>query len=180
MNKKKSKLIEYIEATVKLQTYKQITGQFQSYNFNRLLALCVKHFRKYDELKFERVVQYYYNKEKKRQLSQTHRIKNNKHVLELQKKYELIDVTKLVQYLVFVNKISIKNSTEFKIVEDIIKINLSIPLFDKTSTLKNNENEEIDLHIKAKEQSEKIKIEIQNNKSKETEKGKINVKEFNN
>jgi hypothetical protein len=72
-----------------------ITGRIKTYNFHKVLALSRKYFLKYDTLKFDRVVQYHYNNEKKRYLDQIYRIKNNKKVLELQKKYEIIDVIML-------------------------------------------------------------------------------------
>lgn len=165
MTNKKNKIKEYVESLVRIQTMEIITDEIDNYNFRKILAQCRKYYLKYDSLKFERVVQYYYYNIKHRNLNKLQRIKKSKKVLALQQKYQLIDVIKLTTYLVFTNKISIQQPSDFIILEDIIKINLSIPIFDRTNNL-NAENINIDKYLNMLTNSKKVKEVIKTNKEK--------------
>lgn len=158
-----NKLESFVKGSVIKQTFEIISGKREHYNFYRILGAARKIYQKHDELKFERVVQYYYGKEKTLFQKKLSRIKHNKNVQELSIKYPLTDIVKLTYYLTLNGKMTIQKKTDFVFLENIIKINLSLPIFDNTKSL-DDDNDDLTSYLEQKKTAKEIMNQIKENR----------------
>lgn len=162
-NKKESRVAKFIKACVKKQTYEILITKRRKYTFWNIYYVCKLLFLRYDELRFGRYCRYIYAKEKKYFQNRKYRIKKSAKVKKIKNKYDYIDVEKIAELLIFYKKISLKSKKDFEIIEIIIKIIMSIPLYDRSLCLKENKDfvekeidETLDKQVKHEEMLKKI------------------------
>lgn len=162
-----SRYIKFVNGMVRKQTLEIIIGKRKKYSFYTVFKPAERIFGKYDALGFEYVTKHYFKKARSVFSSRFSRINKNDDLNELKKKYPMVDIMRLAQFMSMEDKFSLNKKSDIKVLEQIIRCVLSLPMYDiKESLEKLDSDISIIEYLKMQEGHEDILKMIEENKLK--------------
>lgn len=172
-----SRLIAFINGSVRKQTHHILIGKRKKYNQFGVCKMANTIFGEYDEIKLGYACKYYFKKERSMYTSKLSRVQLNKKIQALDREYPLVDVFRIAKLLVFEEKIDTRKTKDLELLEYIIRANLGMSMFafEKDFSHKSNDDLEVLEYIKRKEDAKQLeKIIIANLKKRTKEEELLN------